>query len=209
MRIINKLRMGRLLDLVMMIMMMMVFVFATIFVIVIMLGYEYPLALTAYEDTMNWNTIRFDECNMNMNYPTGFKAEETTNEFENNADFTIYSDEPYIQVSIDCNDLDINLSKDNYTNDIIQIQEKLMGYDDFIVEDINLTKWRIDGQNTVSFIFASGENAHTGVVTTNEIIYVLHKDMPIMIKFIALYTEFDSFQIQKLEKRIINSIKLL
>ncbi|HKR73241.1 MAG TPA: hypothetical protein VJR94_03925 [Candidatus Nitrosocosmicus sp.] len=201
--------MGRFLDLLVMMMMVMVFVFATIFVIIIMLGYEYPWALTAYGDTMNWNTMRFDECNMNMNYPTSFKTEETTNELENNADFTIYSDEPHIQVSVDCNDLDINLSKDDYTNDVIQIQEKLMGYDDFIVQDINFTKWTIDSQNTTSFIFESGENAHTGVVTTNEIIYVLHKDIPIMIKFIALYTEFDSPQIQKLEKRIINSIKLL
>jgi hypothetical protein len=30
-----------------------------------------------------------------------------------------------------------------------------------------------------------------------------------MIKFIALFTEFDSSQIQELEKRIINSIELL
>lgn len=195
--------------LAMMMMMMVIFVFVTIFVIVILLGNEYLRALTAFEDTMNWNKIRFDECNINMNYPTSFKTEETSNEFENNTDFTIYSQEPYIEVSVDCNDLDMNFSKDNYTNDATRIQEKMMGYDDFIVENINLTKWRIDGQNAVSFIFTSGENAHTGAVTTNEIIYVFHKDMLIMIKFIALYAEFDSLQIQELEKRMINSIRLL
>jgi len=186
----------------------MIFVFVAMLAIVILVGYEYPGTLTAFEETMDWTMLRSDECKMNMNYPISFKTEEITNEFENNTDFTIYSDDPYVLVSVDCNDLNINITKDNYRNDIIQMQEKLMGYDDFIVEDISQTKWKVDGQNAASFIFASGEDAHTGAVTNNEIIYVFHNNTPIMIKFMALYTEFDSSQIQELEKRIINSIEL-
>jgi hypothetical protein len=187
----------------------MISVFVAMLVIVVLVGYDYPGTLTAYEEPMDWTMFRSDECKMNMSYPISFKTEEITNEFENNADFTIHSDEPYVLVSVDCQNLDINITKDNRTNDIKQVQEKLMGYDDFIVEGINQTKWRVDGQNAVSFIFASGEAAHTGAVTSNEIIYVFHNNIPVMIKFIALFTEFDSSQIQELEKRIINSIELL
>jgi len=187
----------------------MIFVFVVMLVFVIFVDHEYPRTLNAYEETMDWTKFRSDECKMNMSYPISFKTEEITNVFENNADFTMYSDEPYVLVSVDChNNLNTNITKDNYTNDIAQMQEKLMGYDDFIVEDINQTKWRVDGKNANSFIFASGESAHTGAVTTNEIIYLLHNNNPIMIKFIALYTEFDSSQIQELEKRIISSIQL-
>lgn len=187
----------------------MISVFVAMLVIVIIVGHEYPRTLIAYEETKDWTKFRLDECKMNMSYPLSFKTAEITNEFENNADFTIYSDEPYVLVSVDChNNLDMSITKDNYTNDITQMQEKLMGYDDFIVEDVNQTKWMVNGQNANSFIFASGESAHTGAVTTNEIIYLLHNNNPIMIKFVALYTEFDSSQIQELEKRIINSIEL-
>jgi hypothetical protein len=118
----------------------MISVFVAMLVIVVLVGYDYPGTLTAYEETMDWTMFRSDECKMNMSYPISFKTEEITNEFENNADFTIHSDEPYVLVSVECQNLDINITKDNRTNDIKQVQEKLMGYDDFIVEDINQTK---------------------------------------------------------------------
>lgn len=184
-------------------------VFGTITVLVTLSGYEYPRALIAYENSSDWNTLRFDECDMNLKYPTNFEPGNTTNEFEYKTDFELYSDEPYLLVSVDCNDLDMNFSNDNNTTIVTQIQEKVMGYDDFIVENINLTKWRVDGQSAVSFIFASGEHAHTGVVTTNEIVYVPYNNLHIIIKFTALHTEFDSSEIQELEKRIIDSIALL
>jgi hypothetical protein len=188
---------------------MMKFVFGTIAVLVILSGYEYPPALIAYEYSNDWNTLRLDECDMNMKYPNNFETGSTTNDFEYKADFKLYSNEPYLLVSVDCNDLDMNFSNDNSTTIVTQIQEKVMGYDDFIVENINLTKWRVDDQSTESFIFASGEHAHTGVVTTNEMVYVPYNNLHIIIKFTALYTEFDSPEIQELEKRLIDSIDLL
>ena len=100
-------------------------------------------------------------------------------------------------------------SVNNHSKSISKIQEKLLGYDDFMVEDANMTKWKVDGLNTLSFTYASGEGAHTGTVTTNEVIYIPHNNGTVITRFIALYSDFDSLQTQELEKEMINSIKFL
>lgn len=61
---------------------MMKFVFGTIAVLVILSGYEYPPGLIAYEYSNDWNTLRLDECDMNMKYPNNFETGSTTNDFE-------------------------------------------------------------------------------------------------------------------------------
>ncbi|MDF0679474.1 MAG: hypothetical protein P0116_00750 [Candidatus Nitrosocosmicus sp.] len=50
-------------------------------------------------------------------------------------------------------------------------------------------------------------SAHTGTVTTNEVIYVPHNNGTVTIRFIALYSDFGSVQTQELEKEMINSIR--
>jgi hypothetical protein len=146
---------------------------------------------------------------MNIDYPTNFTVEENTINFENTADFSIYSNNPYIRILFECNNLNEASLVNNYSKSISKIQEILLGYDDFMVEDVNMTKWKVDQLNTFSFIYASGESAHTGMVTTNEVIYIPHNNGSVIIRFIALYSDFDSLQTQGLEKEMINSIKFL
>jgi hypothetical protein len=183
--------------------------FVSISTIVLLLGYEIPYLLGAHQGTLDWNTFRSDKCKMNIDYPTNFTLEENTNKFESTSDFSIYSNNPYIRVLFVCNILDEPSSVNNYSKSISNIQEKLMGHDDFMIEDVNMTKWKVDRLSTFSFIYASGEGAHTGPVTTNEVIYLPHNHGTVIIRFIALYSDFGSPQIQKLEKEMINSIKFL
>ncbi len=185
------------------------FFFVSILTFVLLLGYEIPQLLDAYQDTLGWSTFRSDKCKMDIDYPTNFTVKENTNKFENTVDFSIYSNSPYIRILFDCNNLDKVSSVSNYSKSISEIQEELLGYDDFIVEDVNMTKWKVDRFNTLSFIYASGEGAHTGTVTTNEVIYVPRNNETVMIKFTSLYSDFDSLQTQKLEKDMIESIKFL
>ncbi len=156
---------------------------------------------------MAWSTLRSDKCKINLEHPTNFTVEENTHNFESSVDFSIYSNNPYIRVIVDCNNLDEPSSENNYSKSISKIQENLLGYDGFVVEDVNTTKWNVDGLNTVSFIYASGESAHTGTVTTNEVIYIPYNNGTVTIRFIALYSDFDSVQTQELEKEMINSIR--
>ncbi|WP_134483343.1 hypothetical protein [Candidatus Nitrosocosmicus franklandus] len=187
---------------------MMKFIVVSIFVILPIASFEYVRILTGYGDTSYWPTFIFDDCNMSMNYPSSFKTEQIANEFGNGEYLILHSQEPYVSVMVECNNLDKTFLEYDQSKDDSRGHEKLMGYDDFVIEDINNTKWDIDGQNALSFLFASGENAHTGVVTTNEVIYSIGSDTTLMIKFTALYREFDSFQIQELERKMINSIDL-
>jgi hypothetical protein len=182
--------------------------FVLILTIVFLIGYETPQILGAHQGTLTWSTFRSDKCKMNIDYPINFTVEENTNNFENTVDFSIYSNNPYIRVLFDCNNLDEVSSANNYSKSISKIQEKLLGYDDFVVEEINKSKWNVDMLNTISFIYASGESAHTGTVTTNEVIYVPHNNGAVTIRFIALYSDFGSVQTQELEKEMINSIRI-
>ena len=192
-----------------MILIMVQYFFVSILTIFLLLGYEISQLLDAYQGTLSWSTFRSDKCKMSIDYPTNFTIKENINEFENMVEFSIYSNNPYIRVLFDCNNLDKVSSASNYSKSISEKQEEFLGYDDFMVEDVNMTKWKVDRFNTLSFIYASGEGAHTGTVTTNEVIYVPHKNETVMIKFTALYSDFDSLQTQKLEKDMINSIKFL
>jgi hypothetical protein len=183
--------------------------FVLILITILFLGYEIPQLSGSQQGSLDWGTFRSDECKMNINYPTNFTVEKNLNEYESTDDFTILSDNPYIRVIFDCNNLDESSSINNYSEDISKIQEKLLGYDDFMMEDNNTTKWKVDGSNALSFIYASGEGAHTGTVTTNEVIYIPHNNGTITIRFISLFSDFDSLQTQELEKEMINSIKFL
>jgi hypothetical protein len=175
--------------------------------IVLLVGYEIPQLWGVDQDTSTWSTFRSDKCKINIDYPKKFTVEENTNNFENTVDFSIYSNNPYIRVLFDCNNLNGPSSVNNHSISISKIQEKLLGYDDFIVEEVNKTKWIVDRSNTLSFIYASGESAHTGTVTTNEVIYIPHNNGTVTIRFVSLYSDFDSVQTQEIEKEMINSIR--
>lgn len=81
----------------------------------------------------------------------------------------------------------------------------LMGADDFIVENINTTKWRVDGQEASSFIYSTDKYdiPADGV----EVLNTRQNDREYLMIFITPALGFDSPEIQELEKRIINSIK--
>lgn len=107
--------------------------------IVIFVSHVYPCVLAAYEDTLDWTTFISDECKMSMTYPTSFEVEEIANEFESNVDLVINSEESYKSVMVECNDLDMTFLKYDLSKDSSRLHEKLLGYDDFMVEDINIT----------------------------------------------------------------------
>ena len=78
----------------------------------------------------------------------------------------------------------------------------------FIVEDINMTKWKIDGEVTGSFIL--GREPRSPAITEGmEILLTYHNNRQYFIEFITNATIFDTPYIQDTEKRLIESIKWL
>lgn len=78
----------------------------------------------------------------------------------------------------------------------------------FIVEDINMTKWEIDGEKTGSFILGR-EKGSPYNLEGMEILLTYHNNHQYKIEFITNATIFDTPYIQNTEKRIIESIKWL
>ena len=156
---------------------------------------------------------------MTINHPNELAIKEDHYKLDGNSDIEFYSNEPYIRLLIQCilnnnssNELSSSLTLINETtevndSEILMIKDEVMGYDDFLFENINTTKWIIDGSRASSFVFASGEGAHTGTVTINEIVLVTLDDRSIILRFTVLSPDFNQPEIQELEKNILRSIK--
>ena len=76
-----------------------------------------------------------------------------------------------------------------------------------LVEDVNMTKWNIDGRKAGSIVYGSETDGDT--LKGNELIGVFDGNKLINIKFIADADKFDLPKTQAIEKRMINSIKWL
>lgn len=79
----------------------------------------------------------------------------------------------------------------------------------FIVDDINMTKWEINGEKTGSFILGREDLFMPTNVQGMEILLTYHNNHQYSIEFIANATIFDTPHFQNTEKRMIESIRWL
>lgn len=174
-------------------------------VVVLLLCIKIPI-LNAQINYTYWKTFTSEKCKMNIDFPHNFTVKENTDLFEDGIEFYLLSDNPYIRVLVDCNKLEGG-TPENYFHNISEVKDKLMSHDTFIINEINTTKWKIGGLDTVSFTYASGEAAHTGAVTSNEVFYINNSDQTILIRFITLFSDFESHYTQTIQRDIMNSIE--
>ena len=98
------------------------------------------------------------------------------------------------------------MTRDVDASDMIQIQNEVVGYDEFLVEDTNLTKWRLGNLTTGSFVFGN-KDIDGNPITGNEVLYTYRDGKDMLISFMAKALEFDLPEIQQIEQRMTNSIK--
>jgi hypothetical protein len=97
------------------------------------------------------------------------------------------------------------LTRDVDASDMMQIQNEMVGYDEFLVEDTNLTEWRLGNLTTGSFVFGNTD-IDRKPITGNKVLYTYRDGKDMLISFVAKALEFDLPEIQQIEQRMINSI---
>ncbi len=64
----------------------------------------------------------------------------------------------------------------------MQIQNEMVGYDEFLVEDTNLTKWRLGNLTTGSFVFGNTDIDGKPIIG-NKVLYTHLDGKDILISF--------------------------
>lgn len=124
----------------------------TLLSIVTILGYCFLEGSSNISGTQVWETRNIEKCKMTINHPNELAIKEVHSKLEGNPDIEFYSNEPYIRLLIHCslnnngsNELSSSLTLINETtevndSEILMIKDEVMGYDDFLIENINTTK---------------------------------------------------------------------
>ena len=135
--------------------------------------------------------------------PTTSKLESYR--FDKKLPFEIESYEPRVHLFVNCAD-----SKQIFPtvliSDIEILKDAVIGYNDFLVEDTNMTKWKLDNKTTGSFVFGSTSDI-TSNTFANEYLYTYNDGKDILINYMTFAKDFDIPQMQELQKRMFESIK--
>lgn len=153
----------------------------------------------------DWKTYNSTQCKMTVDYPVNFTIVEKQNRFDTLLPFQLYSNDPFISLLVNRKD---NFPLNPYVDegDMNQIKNELIGFDEFLVEDTNMTKWRLGNLTTGSFVFGNTDIVGEPI-SGNEVLYTYRDGKDILISFLANALEFDLPDIQHIEQRMINSIK--
>jgi hypothetical protein len=151
-----------------------------------------------------WKTYNSTQCKMTVDYPVNFTIAEKQNRFDTLLPFQMHYNDPFISLLVNCEE-NFPLNPDVDERDMNQIKNELIGFDEFLVEDTNMTKWRLGNLTTGSFVFGNTDidgNPNTG----NEVLYTYRDGKDMLISFVANALEFDLPDIHQIEQRMINSI---
>jgi hypothetical protein len=169
-----------------------------------------PLPLTHEEKVKNilnseWKTYNSTQCKMTVDHPVNFTIKEKQNRFDTLLPFQIHSDDPFVTLLVSCED-NFSLDPEVDEGDMNQIKNELIGFDEFLVEDTNMTKWKLGNLTTGSFVYGT-KNINGEPTAGNELLYTYRDGKDMLILFMTTALEFDSSEIQQIEQRMINSIK--
>lgn len=152
-----------------------------------------------------WKTFNSTICNMSVDYPANFTVVEKENRFDKKLPFMIFLDEPTLNFVVNCGKSDPffpNVTAEDM--DILVIET--LQYDNFLVEDANMTKWKLDNKTTGSFVYGS-TNDESLITFAHEYLFTNHGGKDVLINFMTKAEDFDIPEIQELEKRMFNSIE--
>ncbi len=156
----------------------------------------------------SWNSYNYSKCGLSLDYPASMNLTEKISRFETSPhiSFKNFTEE----LTISCNEnMEFNNTNDleNYLNNtkfnLLKSQDPIYT----IVEDVNMTKWNIDGRKAGSIVY--GSETDEDAIKGNELIVAFNENKLISIKFVADADKFDLPETTAIEKRMINSIKWL
>lgn len=169
-----------------------------------------PIELSVEDKLTNivngdWKTYNSTICKMSIEYPANFTVKEKENRFDQRLPFTIVSGNPFLSLLVNCAKSD-QMFIDVDASDMDSVIDVMVDdYDDFLVEDTNMTKWKLDNKTTASFVY--GLKYESGNTGASEVLYTYHDGKDILVSLMTYAAYFDLPELQEIEKRMINSIE--
>lgn len=155
----------------------------------------------------SWQSHLFPHCEIGLKTPQNFTKSENDQGITDFHITNIESNKPYIKILIECGKTGTKFTG-NLDSDIKLLKNLSVGYDQYILPIRNTAVEIGDNITSESFRFASGEDAHTGVVTVNQYyLFYLHQNY-VLIKLEVL--DNDSYFVKiHLKDAILNSLRIL
>lgn len=152
-----------------------------------------------------WKNYNSTICKISVEYPANFTIIEKQNRFDQRLLFQIVNDEPRVNFMVNCAE-----SKQIFpvvlASYVEELKYELVGYDEFLIEDTNMSKWKMDNKTTGSFVYGT-TNANTYITYAIETLYTYHDKKDILISYMSKAEDFDIPKMQDLQKRMIDSIR--
>lgn len=154
-----------------------------------------------------WELHSIPECGISIKTPKNFSLNKPSLETRINYEFEIESEKPYMKITLECGNLGSKFSG-NIDRDLGLVKNQSIKYDQYLLQDTILNDRIVENFTVGTFVFASGEDAHTGIVTNNEFFIFYFKYMYILIKISVLDND-NSFNKYELKDSILKTMKIL
>ncbi len=178
---------------------------------------ELSLSISGQQQNISWKTYSNDKFGFSVEYPSNWIIQEKTNRFEPGVSLTIKSNEdptsslygqfiftgsgpsPFSDITINT-----ELGKKRIIDNNFDIN-----YNRQLVEDVNISKYIIDGEKAGSFTYGDSSKATNFALSGSEVVNTIHNGNYYIFQFSSKAQNFDDSQNTAIRTHMFNSIKWL
>lgn len=161
-----------------------------------------------------WTVFTSNQCQVSIMVPPNSEIKEKSNRFEQGVDLKITSfvNSTGIMYGMVCSPEQNEFNNGNLVGEHAELYKSFLptkwGDNIKLIEDTNITKWKIGGHNASSVLISTYTNERVPIVAVESIITTNDKKL-ITMDFVAQALFFDSDNVQTVEKKMIESIKFI
>lgn len=154
-----------------------------------------------------WDLQYISECGISIKTPKNFALNKPALETRINYEVDLESENPFMKITFECGTIGSKFSG-NIDRDLNLVKNQSIKYDQYLLEDNKLKDEIVENITVDTFEFASGEDAHTCIVTNNEyiIFYLQHRYILIKISVLDNDNFFNQYELKDV---ILKTIRIL